>query len=416
MVIFGQISPQASANLADSNMSSRPTLVDLLVDSQLDWRQLISEANNREPIGRHLNESQIKRQEIIHELIQTERHHCLTLALMRQVYLAGLLKLNELRQRNNSTTSTTATTTTTAATTTPTSTLTSGAGAAGQQQPLVVAAKSASSSQGASGGKQASQQQLIVCSSSSSVDNNQHQASQSSLLIAAGGSGGEPIDIERLFPALEELIQAHELFFAHLRLRLVDCCSQSNQSRNNNSNNNNNNPAHAPLIGIIGPLGDLLIDQFKLAPDSSQTPLSSSSFAANRSSSGKRCQARPATGASIVGGPGGAIRSAGQTTTTTTNGHKLLQAYAKFCGQHYESSRYYKQLMQYDKGFKQFIEVSVHHFVVFAPLDLTPIQSPNSLPIGDNNRVFVVVFVFVVVAMGSFCGLNGNIETNWRPR
>ena len=218
------------------------SLVDRLIDSQLDWRRLVGEANGGRPIGEHLGEAQIKRQEVLHELIQTERHHCLTLALMRQIYLSGLQRLNEARGR---------------------------LAGAGSRCP--------------------------------------EPASQP--------TAAEPIDLERLFPALEELIQSHELFFAHLRLRLVDCC----QPR-----------ADRPLVGVVGPVGDLLADQFRLRP------------------------------AGAPGEPAGRAHPAGSGAGLgpQTTGRKLLAAYARFCGQQNDSTRYFKQLIQSDKQFKQFIEVS----------------------------------------------------------
>lgn len=215
------------------------SLVDRLIDSELEWRQLICEANagsSPSECLRNLSELQIKRQEVIHELIKTERHHCLTLALMRQVYLSGLLKLNAARS--------------------------STANGKAAEAPL---------------------QDLI--------------------------------DLERLFPALEDLIQAHELLFAHLRLKLVQSC--------------NEREPRSQLIGLVGPLGELLVEQFQLT-------------AVTRTAVTEQ---EPAT---VLAKP----------EKVKGNGHKLLQAYAKFCGQHYDSSRYYKHLMQSDKGFKQFIEVS----------------------------------------------------------
>lgn len=205
-------------------------LIEQLIDSEAEWRQLISEANGGSEALKGLSELQMKRQEVIHELILTERHHCLTLALMRQVYLAGLRKLNETRA--------------------------SSANSALPGEPL-----------------------------------------------------GEQIDLERLFPALDDLIQAHELLFAHLRLRLVECCQAEGSQ----------------LIGLVGPLGDLLISQFRLSTDNSDN-------------------------------------SESKTTVAAGNGQKLLAAYGKFCGQQHDSTRYYKYLMQHDRGFKLFIEVSSSEF------------------------------------------------------
>lgn len=231
----------------------RVSLVDRLIDSQLEWRQLIGEANGGQSSARladELTELQIKRQEVIHELVQTERHHCLTLALMRQVYLTGLRRINETRSRTGRQ-----------------------ANCSASHLSLVTTTSQ-------------QQQQLSSCESSADL-----------------------IDLERLFPALDDLIQAHELFFAHLRLKLVDSC-QRPQGR---------------LLGLVGPLGELLCEQFRL----------------RRSD-----------------GDGDSPSAADKQQQEPANGHKLLQAYAKFCGQHYDSSRYYKHLMLTDKGFKQFIEVS----------------------------------------------------------
>lgn len=256
------------------------SLVDRLVDSELDWRALIKQVNeqlkgwNLDQLG----ELQIKRQEVIHELIQTERHHCLTLALMRQVYLAGLRQLNEMRSlRDNP----------------------------NQQQHLIQGQQAPKATSQAS-----SSQRLALVATG-------QQANQVEL-----ANQNDQIDLERLFPALEDLIQAHELFFAHLRLKLVDSCQDQ---------------AEGKPVGLVGPLGDLLRDQFSLEPnrgDSEQRGAPAKSEAA---------KSRPA-----ANGP----------SSSTSNGQKLLQAYAKFCGQHYDSSRYYKHLMASDKGFKQFIEVS----------------------------------------------------------
>lgn len=236
---------------SSSSQMGGQSLVDRLIDSQLDWRHLVREANGELGLSR-LSELQIKRQEVIHELVQTERHHCLTLALMRQVYLAGLRRLNESR---------------------------------------------------------ASLGNLKQSSMLGDLPSANHQQQQTDL-----------IDLDRLFPALEDLIQAHELFFAHLRLRLLDSCTPANHQQQQN-----------PFLGYVGPLGDLLCDQFRL-----HHPLRQ---------------------------PANQLRRRDDKTnepkaSEQTNGQKLLQAYGKFCGSHFDSSKYYKQLMHNDKGFRQFIEVS----------------------------------------------------------
>lgn len=253
------------------------SLVDRLVDSQLDWRLLIGEANQVEVERTHLSATQIKRQEIIHELIQTERHHCLTLALMRQVYLTGLLRLNESRQ----------------------------AGAT---------------------------------SKTSEPTASSHQL--------------EPVDLDRLFPALDELIEVHELFFAHLRLRLVECCQSGGPKatgatcligeagHNNNQDGDHHQHQDKPsrLVGVVGPIGDLLLDQFRLEGNAKHPRKRRTQTSGGHLSMGEQSK-QPAK-------------------QTKTNGQKLLQAYAKFCGQHVESNKYYKHLMMADKEFRQFIEVS----------------------------------------------------------
>lgn len=268
--------------------SQAATLVDRLIEGQLEWRQLVREANPAGGSLEQLSALQIKRQEVIHELVQTERHHCLTLALMRQVYLSGLRQLNESRSLRES-----------------------GAN-------LNAASQLAGSKQ---------QQQ-------------QHQHQHGKLLgqlesLAGPCNGADLIDLERLFPALEDLIQAHELFFAHLRLRLVDSCTricgQGGQA--------------APLLGLVGPLGELLCDQFRLRRPSAAAAAGQSAAAA--------------AAASAPASPDQPVQPGAGSQAQCGKGQKLLQAYAKFCGQHYDSSRYYKQLMQTDKGFKQFIEVSL---------------------------------------------------------
>lgn len=255
-------------------------LIERLIDSELEWRQLISDANGGPNALSQLSETQIKRQEVIHELILTERHHCLTLALMRQVYFAGLRKLNETRA-------------------------------------------SSAASQPAIGSQAEPQLQ------------------------------GEQIDLERLFPALDDLIQAHELFFAHLRLRLVECCGQRKDSLANSP------AAPSELVGLVGPLGDLLISQFRLCepptpeqqapnvdlgPRSKGAAIATSAHYANLYQSDKQRGYR--------------LETSSKQQAPTGNGHKLLAAYGKFCGQQHDSTRYYKYLMQHDRGFKLFIEVS----------------------------------------------------------
>lgn len=252
-----------SASNGNSDGHSNLSLVDKLIDSELEWRQLIKEANGGDAALNELGELQIKRQEVIHELVQTERHHCLTLALMRQVYLSGLRQLNESRSLRDS---------------------------QQQQQPTTKASSSAP-------GKPVT------------PSSGQHQ------LQVDCPQAADLIDLERLFPALEELVQAHELFFAHLRLRLVHSCQRVSRTDDGH--------AHERVAGLVGPLGELLCEQFRLPKRASESGASMASL------SQQQC-----------------------------NGLKLLQAYAKFCGQHYDSSRYYKHLMQTDKGFKQFIEVS----------------------------------------------------------
>lgn len=286
------------------SQADKATLVDLFVDSQLDWRQLFCEANkidhNQSLITEHLSETQIKRQQLIHELIQTERHHCLTLALMRQVYLAGLLRLNELRHST-------------------------GCNQASSCQDVAQSTTNNNTNNSQTTSANTSQTQVYSLV-------HQAQSSQVHSLI-------EPIDIERLFPALEELIQAHELFFAHLRLRLLDCCSPATIDR--------------PLIGVMGPLGDLLVDQFKLGLTSQSEPAQLDGQQQRRRVRRHEEQIR-----ANLSNQSSSNKSQQCGDKQQTNGAKLLQAYARFCGQQNESSRYFKQLMQHDKGFKQFIEVS----------------------------------------------------------
>lgn len=261
-----------TASEPHDNVSEEPSLVDRLIDSPLEWRQLFREANGGEWSLRQLPELQLKRQEVIHELVQTERHHCLTLALMRQVYLAGLRRLNERRSAG----------------------YLRGAAQGQQLQPL--------------------------------------------------DSQPDLIDLERLFPALEDLIQAHELFFAHLRLRLVECCDLrrlAQQQPPQAAPAGQPEPGGRPLVGLVGRLGDLLCEQFRL-----EAPRT----AADARRAPKGCSA----GAKDGGRSGGAGSALGR----PANGQKLLQAYAKFCGHHSDSTRYYKQLLATDKQFRGFIEVS----------------------------------------------------------
>ena len=265
--------PAAVNYLVGELCAPTASLVDRLIDSQLEWRQLVGEANGPEaPLSAYLSEAQIKRQELIHELIRTERHHCLTLALMRQVYLAGAIKLNAARQQPA-----------------PESSEVASSVAASQQQ-------------------QQQQQQSTSCQ--------------------------ELIELERLFPALDELISAHELFFAHLRLRLVECCQPQVVGGAASD--------ATPLVGIVGPLGDLLVEQFRVAPAEQRLQ---QEVRRRRAPLAEQSRAAPA-------------RQSQKTAAQQTNGQKLLQAYGKFCGRHFESSRYYKQLLQCDKEFKHFIEVS----------------------------------------------------------
>lgn len=304
---------QQQQNMSLQNQESTTTLIDTLIDSQVEWRQLMRQVNEPNSLDNLLSEIQIKRQEVIHELIQTERHHCLTLALMRQVYLSGLRQLNEARS-----------------------------------QPEASGSLSSSHSN--------KQQQLQrrnrdTNSRSSSIVSIANATDSSSLGSLA--STGDPIDLERLFPALEELVQAHELFFAHLRLKLVESCQI-----------NNHQDRSSKLIGVVGQLGDLLRDQFRLRrpieePTTATVDVESSGK--NPGDSTKQ-QASTNNNSMITIATPGIANTTNNTTnhanTTQGNGQKLLQAYAKFCGSHNDSSRYYKHLMQTDKGFKQFIEVS----------------------------------------------------------
>lgn len=319
-----------NSNLPLAGSPDRASLVDRLIDSEVEWRQLIKEANEQfskpNPLN-SMNELQIKRQEVIHELVQTERHHCLTLALMRQVYLVGLKQLNEWRSLRDmqSVISMTANET------------------SNNKLVSTYGVNNSSNNNSSSGGK--------MVSSNHAVALNQ---SQMESFISAHGAGGDLIDLDRLFPALEDLIQAHELFFAHLRLRLVESCQRER-----------------PIVGLVGPLGDLLCDQFRLqrqqTPDGGQFKASNCEDIHQHTTTGA-CRPPPATPTAqtitaatqtdITTTTGAKLRQQQQQTNQPANGHKLLQAYAKFCGQHYDSSRYYKQLMQSDKGFKQFIEVS----------------------------------------------------------
>lgn len=319
------------------------SLVDKLIDSELEWRQLIREANGGESSLSKLNELQIKRQEVIHELVQTERHHCLTLALMRQVYLAGLKQLNESRSMRE-----------------------------------IQAATKSNNNKG----------NIIQQQHQNLLDQQQYQQQQQQHQVVTALTSSDHIDLERLFPALEDLIQAHELFFAHLRLRLVESC----QLRPPKSGEDNQHDEQ-PLIGLVGPLGDLLCDQFRL-----QRPISKTADSSNTNTNNNA--------------PVGLVNNSNNKLTTTTNnnnnslqnkcnnlsnvakfepgnGHKLLQAYSKFCGQHYDSSRYYKHLMQTDKGFKQFIEVS--SLQVFPSLSL-PFRVTNHLM--ANVCLFAIIIVF----------------------
>lgn len=284
------------------------SLVDKLIDSQLEWRQLIREANGGESSLSKLNELQIKRQEVIHELVQTERHHCLTLALMRQVYLAGLKQLNESRSMRE-----------------------------------IQAATKSNNNKG-----NIIQHQLHL------LDQQQQYQQQQQQQVVTALTSSDHIDLERLFPALEDLIQAHELFFAHLRLRLVESCQLKQSSEDNQ-----------PLIGLVGPLGDLLCDQFRLqrpittvvlSTDSSKTNNNDNNYAASSVANNNNIKLTTNENKSKCNNLSNVAKF------EPGNGHKLLQAYSKFCGQHYDSSRYYKHLMQTDKGFKQFIEVSFSQF------------------------------------------------------
>ena len=266
-----QQQPNCATLITCTQNNQSSSLVDLLIDSHLEWRQLIGDANRPQVLADHLSEQQLKRQQIVHELIQTERHHCLTLALMRQVYLGGLLKLNEFRLR------------------------------AAKQLQATNEAPASLECQGA---------------------NQQQQA--------------EPIDLERLFPALEELVQAHELFFAHLRLRLVECCSisPSGESR------------AGRLIGIVGPIGDLLLEQFRLNQKQGEQQEGANEEQAGLASRTSQAKLK------------GQQKLLAQ-KQVATNGRKLLAAYVRFCGQQLDSSKYYKQLIEHDREFKLFIEVSL---------------------------------------------------------
>lgn len=288
---------------AGSQAEQPPSLVDRLIDSETEWRQLVREANER--LGKpnpllELSELQIKRQEVIHELVQTERNHCLTLALMRQVYLMGLRQLNEWRSLRDMPPV-----------------------MSSHQYQLQLQHQHQHPQPAGSGPTKANSKQQMVLALQSQ--------NQSQHLDPQLGAQGELIDLERLFPALDDLIQAHELLFAHLRLRLVESCRQERA-----------------MVGLVGPLGDLLCEQFRLRRSARESELAESGH-----------PGAPSGGAS-VSAPAmvAAANGAKQQQQQQSNGHKLLQAYAKFCGQHSDSSRYYKQLMQSDKGFKLFIEVS----------------------------------------------------------
>lgn len=330
---FSQANKAHNSNGSSNNNNNTPpasSLVDRLIDSELEWRQLIKEANEQfnkpNPLN-SMNELQIKRQEVIHELVQTERHHCLTLALMRQVYLVGLKQLNEWRSLRD------------------------------MQSVISMPANETNNSHGNKSlglyGVNNNSSGKMVPSLAVALNQSQMES-----FVSAHGAGGDLIDLDRLFPALEDLIQAHELFFAHLRLRLVESCQRER-----------------PIVGLVGPLGDLLCDQFRLqqqTPDGGQSKVQASNCDDIRqhSTTGSSCRPPPETETetetpTAQTTSSAKLRQQQQQTNQPANGHKLLQAYAKFCGQHYDSSRYYKQLMQSDKGFKQFIEVSYGNVLVY---------------------------------------------------
>jgi len=394
-----EVGERPSANATQTligTQTAASSLVDLLVDSPLEWRQLISEANfgpqaDQQQVGvskgsskgsskgaglrlgQFLSEQQLKRQEVINELIRTERHHCLTLALMRQVYRAGLSRLNAGRSS---------------------SALAGGAG----RRPEVAA----------DGHQQA-------------ADAEQQHHQQQAGAVAAGPSA-EPVDLERLFPALEELVQAHELFFAHLRLKLVQCCGggqavaagsgssyEAVSGQGQSSAEGRPEGKGARLLGIVGPVGELLLDQFRLASgrqlDERAAP---AEVRRGRALAGSRAIKvdRRARSASVAASlelqtrlGGGALLAGGhsqrkQQKQEATNGAKLLAAYAKFCGQHFDSSKYFKRLMQHDKEFKQFIEVSFSpaFWQPFGSL-FSPLESSFSANFRQIFREFLASFV-----------------------
>lgn len=264
-----------------------------------DWRQLVDDKS----LLSSLCEADIRRQEVIHELIQTERHHCSTLTLMRQVYVNGIKCLNNARHTSRQ---------------------------QQHQQITEQTQKLTTSSQDANN--------LQVCIAQ------QHQQQT------------ELIDLCRLFPALDELIELHEAFYVRLRSRQLRKINNNSSDKCDFSSMTN--------VGVVDEIGDILASEFNFSNDkidfetTKQQASNCKCTCKQQTTNNINCDDYNTTKISQPKHSDNQNNCPKHNTDLSLTGRKYLSAYARFCGQHYDAIHYYKRLMRYDKNFKLFIEVS----------------------------------------------------------
>ncbi|KAG9511293.1 hypothetical protein GZH46_00135, partial [Fragariocoptes setiger] len=353
------------------------------------WRAFV---NNDKQLLENMSEMEIQRQEIIYELIQTEKHHCSTLAIMKKVYANGLLNPTAIPSYwpsccsnstvnseliasnvasatlNNRLSSVSSSSSTTAATATlianqnyceqhPSST---------QQQSHHRTCTNCNTSnnqeqqQSATNNNNnlASHQQYLSVSimpdCGHTVSNIQGdiqvntRANKSAAATTSAAVAGEeapykqhhrqqaavcpfvtspPVDVQRLFPCLDDLIAIHEDLLSRLRERFTQSklSSQSHQTKKNRhsshqTNNNqqqqsvsqsthehqppdsNNGGTHRSMnhqsssssVVVVDEIGDILLQQFQINADyvSSRSPGASTTAAASNSAG---CRDEPAS-------------------------------------------------------------------------------------------------------------------------
>lgn len=304
---------------------------------EMEADQWVSTIKNKQLLS-EMEDCDIQRQEIIYELIQTEKHHCSTLEIMKKIYSDGIKHHMKLTPTPTSTTSAPQTTAISSTTTFATTTV-----------PLV-------------------------------INNQTTSTTTSDNTTTTTTTDTTSIDVARLFPCLDDLISVHETFLQQLRERYrLARSQQSSHSRSLLMSKCQNHSHHhtqttPTTYGVIRQIGDILLRQFSLQLPSSSSSSSSSSANCDQQQpdttmANTSHQLRAACNANEERKNVycGCTCSGTSTTTTTTTtyehqqapGTKLRLLYGQFCGQHYDAIQYYKRLMKSDKRFQRFIEVSL---------------------------------------------------------